>query len=234
MVTAFVPLLTGGHQTHRSHPRWAPNGVVPRRPVNEENRHSISASISSELTITPAVFSQRARSSRQHSRLTGSVEDDNASYKLGLGSSSTPPRLAGLVGVFTGCGALLALSVFLPLPPRFSKIPGISAGQAVADSYYVVGTVALAVGAFSFFGLRNLVGEEGKGWRALLGKGDGSGRGKYNTLDSQVREGDLDTPGLRGFRRSEIPYWKYLWESVALGFRNFNIGLGYLGGFVAR
>ncbi|KAH0548677.1 hypothetical protein GP486_007780, partial [Trichoglossum hirsutum] len=155
--------------------------------------------------------------------------DDNVSHKSGSGSSSTPPRLAGLVGTFTGCGALLALAVFLPLPTRFSKIPSISAGQAVADSYYVVGAVALAIATFSFFGLRDLAGEEGRGWRALLGKPDVSGRGKYNALDSQVGEGGPDMPGLQG-----VPYWKYLWKSVTLGFRNFNIGLGYLGGFVAR
>ncbi|KAI9776949.1 MAG: hypothetical protein M1839_009191 [Geoglossum umbratile] len=228
MVTAFVPLLTASQHERLSDSRCQPNGTVDGRSANGESRLSISASISSELTITPATFSRRARarSARRRSRLNN-VRDGDGTGAPDAKLSSTPPRLAGLVGVFTGCGALVALGVFLPLPARFSKVPGISAGQAVVDSYYVVGTVAFAVAAFSFFGLRNLAGEEGRGWRAMLGK---TGFVKNDDLNSQVG-GDPDT---QSSGRLETPYWKSLWESVALGFGNFNIGLGYLGGFVAR
>jgi hypothetical protein len=77
--------------------------------------------------------------------------------------------LAGYVGLFTGCGALVALGLFLPLPARFSTIEGLTLADAVRYSFYVVGVVSLLVAIFVFFGLRGLRGEEGKGWRTLLG-----------------------------------------------------------------
>jgi hypothetical protein len=229
MVTAFVPLLTANQQERFGESNRLPNSLLERGLANGENRLSISASISSELTITPATFSRsaRTRSVRRRSRLDSAVEGENGVSAPDSKLSSTPPRLAGLVGVFTGCGALVALGVFLPLPARFSKIPSISAGQAVAESYYVVGTVALAVATFSFFGLRNLAGEEGRGWKAMLGK---FGNVKHDALDQRAGD-DLDAQSTRGLDTS---YWGSLWESVTLGFGNFNIGLGYLGGFVAR
>ncbi|KAI9771892.1 MAG: hypothetical protein M1840_001662 [Geoglossum simile] len=229
MVTAFVPLLTASQQERPSESYRLPNGLLERGLANGENRLSISASISSELTITPATFSRSARAGSAHrrSRPHNAVEGGDEVSAPDLKLSSTPPRLAGLVGVFTGCGALVALGVFLPLPARFSKLPNISAGQAVAESYYVVGTVALAVAAFSFFGLRNLAGEEGKGWKAMVGK---IRNVKNDALNSRAGDGS-DTQSIKG---PDAPYWKSLWKSVALGFGNFNIGLAYLGGFVAR
>ncbi|KAK6601787.1 major facilitator superfamily transporter [Botrytis cinerea] len=100
------------------------------------------------------------------------------------------------------CGALVALIAFLPLPAQFSRMKGVSQGQAVADSFYVVGVVSLMVSCFCFIGLRGLAGEEGKGWRLLLGR--------PIARDTVGRPGDEQTR------------------------KNAQIGLGYLGGFVAR
>jgi hypothetical protein len=135
--------------------------------------------------------------------------------------------LAGLVGVFTGCGALVALALFLPLPSQFSHIKGITQGQAVADSFYVVGVIPLLVACFCFFGLRGLQGEEGKGWRLLLGRYPSS-QG-YQAAPQYENEEPAETP-----RAPFLPYWKLLFDSTALGFKDAQIGLGYLGGFVAR
>lgn len=74
--------------------------------------------------------------------------------------------------MFTGCGALVALSCFLPLPAKFGEIDGVTPAQAVSYSFYVVGAVSLAVAVFVFFGLRKLKGEEGKGWKVLFSKPD--------------------------------------------------------------
>jgi hypothetical protein len=41
--------------------------------------------------------------------------------------------------------------------------------QAVTESYYVVAAVALLVAVFVLVGLQDLKGEEGKGWKTLLG-----------------------------------------------------------------
>lgn len=121
--------------------------------------------------------------------------------------------------MLTGFGALVALSFFLRLPTRFQD-HGISPSQAVADSFYVVGSVALAVAVGCFFGLRGLSGEEDKGWRRLLNR-------KQSIKPTE--EGFLrDTP-------PPLPsYPRLLATSITLGFSDMNIGLGYVGGFVAR
>ncbi|PBP28749.1 major facilitator superfamily transporter [Diplocarpon rosae] len=208
MVTAILPSMTGGNQELRySNENHRTNSAdIPYV------RSSISASLNSEVTITPATYNRRPRPA-----LTSGTGEPNRK------TSSSPPRLAGLVGVFTGCGALVALTVFLPLPSQFSHKEGITQGQAVADSFYVVGSISLLVSCLCFFGLRGLHGEEGKGWNLLLGKVSSSG---YEPLASGENHSATRVPFL--------PYWRLLLDSTALGFEDAQIGLGYLGGFVAR
>ncbi|TVY22829.1 hypothetical protein LHYA1_G008617 [Lachnellula hyalina] len=206
MVTAILPSMTGnnhdadsvkGHEGHDSS-----EGVPGRR--------SIAASLDSEVTITPSNFNGRSspQASNGHTRKTASK------------TSSSPPRLAGLVGVFTGCGALVALSVFLPLPAQFSHLKGKTQGQAVADSFYVVGAVALIVASCCFFGLRGLEGEEGKGWRLLLGK---SPSHDYEAVPSDDTQGQS---------RAVNPPSSHIGNFYSI--LHAQIGLGYLGGFIAR
>ena len=161
--------------------------------------HTISPSVSSELTITPARL--QVQSQEPYSK------PENPSNR------SSPTRLAGLVGMFTGFGALLALGLFLPLPTQFQKLH-VGSGPAIAYTYYVVGGVALFVAGICFLGLRNLKGEEEKSWRAIVIGHEAAGvsLGKEPTL----------------------AYWKLLLQSVQLGYRHPLIGLSYLGGFVAR
>ncbi|KAG4432268.1 hypothetical protein IFR05_012251 [Cadophora sp. M221] len=208
MVTAILPSMTGNNQ--ESSTANENHDFHPSRP--SAIRRSISASVDSEATITPASYSNRASPvTNGHARAP--VEK----------TSSSPPRLAGLVGVFTGCGALVALSIFLPLPAQFSHMKGITQGQAVADSFYVVGTISLLVASLCFFGLRGLQGEEGKGLRLLLGKSPSS---EYEPLGSDENQ--------RNTRAPFLPYWRLLLDSTLLGFNDAQISLGYLGGFVAR
>lgn len=155
--------------------------------------HGISPSISSELTITPQRLQHQLGSNMR------TLE-------------TSPTRLAGVVGLFTGCGALLALGLFLRLPDILQRM-GIESGQALAYSYYAVAALSLVVAAFCFLGLRHLQGEEGKGWRFLVyGGAMEPSSGAHSGLWSL----------------------KALFESIILGFRNPLLGLGYLGGFVAR
>ncbi|RMJ25658.1 Mfs transporter [Aspergillus sp. HF37] len=134
-----------------------------------------------------------------------------------------PPssRLAGFAGMFAGCGALVSLVVFLPLPERLGK-SGLSPAQALQYSYYLVAVVALLVSVWCFIGFRNIPGEEGKGWGSL-----------FLMHPHGMPQTTSHTSNLAR-SRPQLPYWKQVSVAVALGFRNRNIGLGYLGGLVAR
>ncbi|KAK8089985.1 hypothetical protein PG997_004946 [Apiospora hydei] len=136
------------------------------------------------------------------------------------GATAASRRPVGLVGLFTGCGALVSLILFLPLPAQFSKREGVTLADAVTYSFYVVAVVSFFVAIFVFIGLRGLKGEEGKGWRMLLGL-----RRKEATHGSEAHEGKPHKP---------LPYHRLLLSSIRLGFTDPHIALGYLGGFVAR
>ncbi|KAJ5097628.1 hypothetical protein N7456_008349 [Penicillium angulare] len=153
------------------------------------------ASVSSDLTITPE-------------RIHG-LSNNNSETSAPAASPSA--RLSGFVGLFAGCGALVSLGVFLPLPARFEKL-GLSPTEALQRSYYLVAIIAIIISVVSFVGLRNLPGEEGKSWSSLRSSNS-------HRMD--------DSP-------AKLPYWKQLTTAMLLGFQNRSIGLGYIGGFVAR
>jgi hypothetical protein len=148
MVTAILPSLTDEGTS-------SSEIIGPRKPTHAA-RDSVAHSLDSELTITPE-------------RFRGQAENSTANGDARAAETGKTSALAGYVGLFTGCGALVALSLFLPLPARFGQMEGVSPGQAVSYSFYVVGVVSLAVAIFVSIGLRKLRGEEGKGWRLLLG-----------------------------------------------------------------
>jgi hypothetical protein len=134
-----------------------------------------------------------------------------------LDPHSASSQLAGFVGLFTGLGALLAVVVFLPLPARF-QAGGSSGSEAVALGFYVVAAVAITVAYICVFGLRNLPGEQGKSifsaHRTLTKPKDDRGR----NLES----------------RFLVFYPRLLLQALALGARDVDVGLAYVGGFVAR
>ena len=213
MVTAILPSMTGGGRGIEHPPR---QDAVPVQYDPENFRHSVTPSLDSDVTITPQVYNNR------RAGVQPQASANNSDVKATTKTSSSAPRLAGLVGVFTGCGALVALTLFLPLPAQFSHARGITQGQAVKHSFYVVGLVSMFVAVFCFFGLRNLQGEEGKGWRLLLGRSE-----KASDITSTGRMESSNTS-------SSVPYWRLLIDATMLGFKDARIGLGYLGGFVAR
>lgn len=150
MVTAILPSLTDES-----------DGSPRRAPKHRHGPRTSTHSHESDMTITPERYSNASASVSAHS---GDGEHQEEDESLGR-----PSALAGYVGLFTGCGALVALSLFLPLPARFGEVDGVGTGDAVRYSYYVVALVALGVGGFVFVGLGGLRGEEGKGWAVLLG-----------------------------------------------------------------
>ncbi|KAI9806046.1 MAG: hypothetical protein M1833_004453 [Piccolia ochrophora] len=207
MVTAILPSMSAADSSAAS------SSSQPSHRPSQSNRYSVSESLSSELTITPA----------RHERSLSTRSKNTTASETAASQSASTSRLAGIVGFCTGCGALIALALFLPLPTRFSQLDGVTPGQAVADSYYTVGVLALLVSAFCFFGLRNLHGEENKGWRSLLSKGD---KNEIPNPTEDAETGMSPAPKDR--------YGKNLLRAITLGFRDRNVGLGYLGGFVAR
>jgi hypothetical protein len=208
--------MTGEHQEPE------PTTGIVTEPVDDgyNVRHSMTPSLDSDITITPNTYNGGRRGP------VGDVNSRSNAKKHTQKASSSPPRLAGLVGVFTGCGALVALAIFLPLPAQFSQFKGVTQGEAVAHSFYVVGVISLLVAVFCFFGLRNLQGEEGKGWALLLAK---SSKPEGYEVAPQSESQD---PAIKSSHF--LPYWRLLIDSTLLGFKDAQIGLGYLGGFVAR
>ena len=80
--------------------------------------------------------------------------------------------------------------------------------NALKDSYYIVASIALLLSVICFLGLRNLEGEDGKGWKILFRPA------------SEERESSNHSANLL--------------EAMMLGFRVPRLGIAYLGGFVAR
>ncbi|KAJ5971207.1 uncharacterized protein N7479_001125 [Penicillium vulpinum] len=169
-------------------------------------------------TVTGTVFNAKAYRASVSSELTITPERVRNGHSIGVGASGASPsaRLSGFVGMCAGCGALVALVVFLPLAARFEKM-GLSPSQAIQRSYYLVAAISLVISLVCFIGLRDLPGEKCKNWSAL-----------WKTRDEGDDDDDLSIHGPR------LSYWKQLTTALTLGFQNRSIGLGYVGGFVAR
>lgn len=225
MVTAILPSLTDESEADTG------PGASPAK-TGHNPRHSIAFSVESEATITPDRYTRTMSAERT---AQGDTEPVDPSEKT--------TALAGYVGLFTGCGALVALALFLPLPARFSEIKGVTQSDAVSYSFYVVGAVSLVVAVCVLFGLRKLKGEKGKGWKLLLGikrrdehsrdvdvHGTDRPRGQVSRTHEQPRK---HTGALTTLQKT-LPYLHLLKDSVLLGFTDSRVGLGYLGGFVAR
>ncbi|KAH6998830.1 hypothetical protein BKA56DRAFT_665370 [Ilyonectria sp. MPI-CAGE-AT-0026] len=199
MVTAILPSVTDDSSTED-------DDAQARFKALQRARTSVAFSVESELTITPERYTQSVSTDRE-------PEDENE-------RAGRPAKLAGLVGVFTGCGALVALTLFLPLPVSFGEIKGVTPAEAVSYSFYVVSVVAFVVAVLVAFGLRDLKGEEGKGWHVLFGS--------HNEFETRPRFGiEVQKPKL-------VPYLSLMKDSILLGCSDSRIAIGYLGGFVAR
>lgn len=168
------------------------------------NRHAQAPSIASELTITPDRF--RSASGQPNSA-------PSSGLRIAEQMASTS-KVAGFVGMFTGLGALLALLVFLPLPANFQR-KGVSPGLALQYSYYIVAAIALVLSFVCLLGLSKLKSESKKGWRYL----------------TRGLNGSDDKPNIQ---KAASETSQSLYRALVCGFQRSDIGIGYLGGFVAR
>jgi len=167
------------------------------------NGHVQAPSMASEVTITPNNY-----------RGDQSAGNDAGNQLHEASTSDSASKIAGFVGMATGCGALIALSIFLPLPARFQKA-GAEPGPALQYSYYIVGAIAFVLAIVCLIGLHGLRSESKKGFRFLL---QGGGMDSDNR---STRETASSTLGL-------------LYHALLFGFTRKDIFIGYVGGFVAR
>jgi len=173
--------------------------------------HGPTPSVSSEITITPVRY-------KSLSRTRPTPEEASETFKGHAPSSDAgTSQLAGLVGMFTGVGALLALAVFLPLPAYFQSRDATPA-HSVQYSFYIVASIAFLVAVGIFFGLRNLPGEDGKSVSVLF-------RSSTSKLDTHTNA-TPDAP--------RPSYLDLLLSALRLGGNDSTISLAYMGGFVAR
>lgn len=226
MVTAILPIMTldKGKSRVVSQDDSSDEAAAV---VGEAFDHRSRSTTATSATMTPERYSSGASSIRSHAHSVTHIPSHATSREST--SQSGTSQTAGLVGMFTGIGALVALGLFLPLPARLREIFE-DRGVAVVNSFYIVGLVALLVAVFCFFGLRGLAGEEQKGWhrlvpsRSILARKDADGT---RTLMAQGSTLQKAGSGIASFARLGF-------DATKLGFVDTSIGLGYLGGFVAR
>nr|XP_023908613.1 uncharacterized protein LOC112020287 [Quercus suber] len=174
------------------------------------------AACSTMVTAVLPAMHRYASASQDRADVLHPRENDESVQKA-AGTS----KLAGFVGLFTGAGALLALAVFLPLPARFQG-EGHDPAKSIQISFYIVAAVSFCVAIFIFCGLRNLPGESEKSLSALWKR-------PYDETTRTDADGNLHitlTPA--------SSYFALIKDAVLLGFTDSAIGLGYVGGFVAR
>lgn len=168
--------------------------------------------------------------------------------------TSPSSKLAGIVGLFSGLGALLALSVFLPLPTlldpsRHSTAPGqanvnaTGTGVGLKRSYWAVATYAVVCGTACWFGLPHygeespkrrmrsrgglLSGKISRWWRTLFGKRDAA--------TSEEAEGLLQDQGERSRGGNTPSACRMFIRALKVGHDRWRtIGISYIGGFIAR
>ncbi|RPB01298.1 MFS general substrate transporter [Choiromyces venosus 120613-1] len=162
--------------------------------------------------------------------------------------AGTPPaqssgKLAGLVGLFTGFGALLALSVFLRLPTRFAQY---GPEEAVRRAFYTVAGTAAGVGIWCFLGLPGRGKEAGHRsfrrhmydarvwiWTKIWG-GSPEALPSLSSPPSSSAS-TSPTPSTRAPRTALRPGGlKSLKTAFKAGLTDSRLSLSYLAGFVAR
>lgn len=167
--------------------------------------------------------------------------------------TSPSSKLAGIVGLFSGLGALLALGIFLPLPalldssrhsPALDTIVGsaTSTGAGLQRSYWAVATYAVICGTACWFWLphygdvtpqdrvHNRLGVLGNGiyrwWRLTFGKRSGDPEEAEGLLVSeQGRLQDDTRPSASRMFIRALKVGRTRWRTI---------GISYIGGFIAR
>lgn len=280
------PRLT--HTRHYSYPNFPvtsdPSSSASNRDRASSAHRSAQAGSSSSTSTASTLVTSGARPAkwRPPSR---SRSRQQQKEQAKLAPKPITGKLSGVVGFMTGCGALIALIFFLPLPTKLSEDKHMTRANALKHTFYIVACVAWTVALIVFIGLRG-GGVGGKhrefwkignllrlwrNWRATkndavssggdeeapedaTGGNDGRSHERSSLLpdtrsiqsgsSSRSRTGGYDSlwnSGLPGdseransWKGSLRTYFQGLWFALKAGREDWRIGLGYLGGFVAR
>lgn len=166
MISAILPTMNfHGHVTNdavaksfaalNDEPRPAPMSQHPADTLDTPGNRDSLASFSSELTITPARYGSFGNSQET----SPSNDAPDPPHDADLVSTRESSKLAGLVGMSTGLGALLAVVAFLPLPALYGHGHGTSKAVALSQTYYTVAAIAFVVSGLVWFGLAGLPGD---------------------------------------------------------------------------
>ncbi|KAI5810050.1 hypothetical protein DFH27DRAFT_649560 [Peziza echinospora] len=170
---------------------------------------------------------------------------------------SPSSKLAGIVGLFSGIGALVALSIFLPLPTLLdpSRRPSATAGkgdgsesqsgtgEGLKRAYWVVATYAIICGTACWFGLPHYSSPKpprrnsrhrqsiSSGTSSLWNRMVGNDRHDTHSEEEAIVEG-------RSQQRENIHHpsgVRMFIRAIGVGRDRWRtIGISYVGGFIAR
>ncbi|KAG0234684.1 hypothetical protein BGW42_006304 [Actinomortierella wolfii] len=130
-------------------------------------------------------------------------------------SAGNRGKISGVVGLFTGVGALIAVFGFLPMPSRFA-VGDVTLEQGLKRTFLIVGVVALVVGVFLFFTLHK---DRSKGFMKWI-----------KSKKQSRKQDDLDMSEQQSQKYSFLALLK---EGILAG-KDRRISLAYLAGMLAR
>ncbi|KAK9464869.1 major facilitator superfamily domain-containing protein [Lipomyces arxii] len=150
--------------------------------------------------------------------------------------------LSGLVGLCTGLGAVMAVTVFLPLPTRLERSYDLTPEGSLKGAFYLVGSFALVVGCLLFFGLRQDPARSLTKWiRSIrykrrhqrINRARGS-RAEGDEEDTEY-EGIVDEANEFGseYLEEKNSYFRLLLKGFTAA-SEADIFLAYVGGLIAR
>ncbi|KAK6338152.1 hypothetical protein TWF696_001623 [Orbilia brochopaga] len=288
-------------QSHKRHSSWTgpsdPSSSTsstlnrgPGRVLHQFGSAGSSSSASTASTLAPPPEPTRPTRWRPPSRSRSRQQQKEQAKQA---PKPITGKLSGFVGFMTGCGALVALIFFLPLPAKLSRDGHMTPADALKHSFYIVALIAWVVALVVLIGLRGQ-GVGGKtwefwkvenlakilrAWRSRTesnvtqgGGGDAGvaarqedpfeGRSREPTerssllrrprsIQGSIEEepdrspsrnydatgqsnADSGTPKSNSWADGIQVYFQGLWLAFRAGGEDWRIGLGYLGGFVAR
>ncbi|KAK9476154.1 major facilitator superfamily domain-containing protein [Lipomyces japonicus] len=154
-------------------------------------------------------------------------------------------NLSGLVGLFTGFGAVIAVTVFLPIPNKLEKW-GLSPEDALRRAFHIVGGLAIAVAIILFFTLRQDPNKSVTKWiNELIDKNKNIGAADINDnlhdfdvningtgANTAHQERELEGADYR-YPTKNLSYFSLLLKGFTAASEP-DICLAYIGGLVAR
>ncbi|KAF9972663.1 hypothetical protein BGZ73_004199 [Actinomortierella ambigua] len=134
-------------------------------------------------------------------------------------------KISGVVGLFTGVGALIAVFGFLPMPSRFA-VGDVTLEQGLKRTFLIVGIIAIVVAIVLFFTLHKDPSKGIKKWIQSKKQGaqtTGVGAAEDQSHDHQQQQHQGQKYSLLALLR----------EGVLAG-KDLRIALAYLAGMLAR